>query len=202
VAPNDLVIIYFSGHGTKITDNNGDEKDGADEMLVTYDSKCKSKPKKDNGWRDDDFVSVVNNLPTARVLTVMDTCYSSGMILGPNSLQLKNARSKFFVKGELGVIEHNSKPDKSNVIRTEVGNLDSLKGLLLAAASEKQEALEVDEGGLFTIKLLENFSNDLKQAFLQAVEYIETGTQNTQMPQAVGNWDIIEEHPSIWDIAN
>ena len=35
--PGDTVIIYFSGHGMQIPDDNGDESDGQDEVLAPYD---------------------------------------------------------------------------------------------------------------------------------------------------------------------
>lgn len=35
--PGDLVVIYWSGHGGQIPDDNGDEPDGLDEFLVTHD---------------------------------------------------------------------------------------------------------------------------------------------------------------------
>lgn len=35
--PGDTVFIYFSGHGSQIPDDNGDEKDGIDELLIPHD---------------------------------------------------------------------------------------------------------------------------------------------------------------------
>jgi hypothetical protein len=35
--PGDTVFIYFSGHGMQIPDDNGDERDGTDEILVPHD---------------------------------------------------------------------------------------------------------------------------------------------------------------------
>ena len=37
VTKEDKVLFYFSGHGTRIKDQNGDEEDGMDEILTTYD---------------------------------------------------------------------------------------------------------------------------------------------------------------------
>ncbi|MDM8566919.1 caspase family protein [Candidatus Halobeggiatoa sp. HSG11] len=84
VINGDKVIIYFSGHGGHIQDNNGDEKDGWDEALITYDIKGKDDDnvKESDVLRDDHFIAQVNKLTTAKVLTVMDTCFSSDMYLG------------------------------------------------------------------------------------------------------------------------
>jgi hypothetical protein len=206
MASHDLVIIYFSGHGTFIEDNNGDEADRWDEILVTYDSQCKKKVKDDkvkddDGLRDDYFVKLVNHLPTDRVLTVMDTCFSSGMVLGsslPNPL-LANARSKILVKGECGTQAPSLQSDKKNLIKNEVGNLDSLKGLLLAAADEKQNAFEIEKGGLFTVEFVEQLRQyaDLKKAFEQTVQQVQEITRESkspQTPQAIGKWEILEEN--------
>jgi hypothetical protein len=35
--PGDRVYFYFSGHGLQVKDQNGDEEDGLDEALSTYD---------------------------------------------------------------------------------------------------------------------------------------------------------------------
>jgi hypothetical protein len=201
LASHDLVIIYFSGHGTFIEDDNGDEKDGWDEILVTYDSQCKKKVKDDNGLRDDYFVKLANNLPTDRVLTVMDTCFSSGMVLGSSlpNLLLANVQSKFLVKGEFGTQAPRPQSDKKILIKNEVGNLDSLKGLLLAAADEKQNAFEIEKGGLFTVKFIEQLRQyaDLKKAFeqtkIQVLEITEK-SKSPQTPQAIGKWEILEEN--------
>jgi hypothetical protein len=200
----DLAIIYFSGHGTRVRDNNHDEQDGWDEALVTYDIKGKHRYdiKDDDGLRDDRFVKLVNALPTDRVLTVMDTCFSSGMYLGPRNPDalLINARRKFLVKGPLGTGEPRFGSNENTVIKNEVGNLDSLKGLLLAAASEKEAALELPkQGSLFTLNFVEQLqkSADLKKAFNRAAEQVLEKTKHRQVPQtpqARGKWKILEEN--------
>jgi hypothetical protein len=197
---NDLVIIYFSGHGSQIADDNGDERDGWDEALVTYDIKGKSNDdvKATDILRDDRFTALVNALPTDKILTVMDTCFSSGMYLkksSSNSL-LAKARSKFLVKGEIGT--QAPRLQTNSAIKNENGNFDPLKGLLLAAAAENEKALEIpNQGGLFTIEFVQQLKKlgDIKPAFEQAAQQVKEKTQNgkfQQTPQAIGKWEVLE----------
>jgi hypothetical protein len=197
LAPDDLVILYFSGHGTFIKDNDGDEKDGWDEILVTYDSQCKYPVKDEEGLRDDNFVNLVNGLRTERVLTVMDSCFASGMLLSskPSNSLLANARPKFFQIGWWGSEAPRFEADEKRLIKNEVGNLDGLKGLLLAAADEKQYALETTNGGLFTFTFVKQLSQyaDFKKAFVKTAHQIKKMTGQSQSPQAIGQWEILEE---------
>jgi len=120
VINGDLVIIYFSGHGSYIYDYNGDEEDGKDEILISYDVKGKNEDNIDLNSDvivDDNFTALVNALPTARILTVMDTCFSLGMYLGQQDQPNSNARIKSFVKGEIGTQLPNLPKDKSRFIK-------------------------------------------------------------------------------------
>ena len=71
----DEIFIHYSGHGTRIRDNNGDEIDGYDEAIVTQD-----------GWavRDDYFHALLGWIPpSVKVNILMDCCYSgTGMDVG------------------------------------------------------------------------------------------------------------------------
>lgn len=73
---DDLVVFYFSGHGSYDTDFNGDEEDGFDEYLVPYDAKP------DNLYgtavRDDEIGDWLSSLASRCVLLVLDTCFSGG----------------------------------------------------------------------------------------------------------------------------
>lgn len=197
IRKQDLAIIYFSGHGSWVGDNNGDEKDRRDEVLVTYDVKCKHRydVKEEDSLRDDRFVQLINTLPTDRVLTVLDTCFSAGMYLGPNNPEPlpSKALSKFMVKGPFGNQDSSSAYHANNLIENEVGNMDSLKGLLLAAATEEEKALEISKGGLFTLKLLTQLQKyaNWRTAFKQATKQIQKH-KPPQTPQAIGKWEILE----------
>lgn len=72
--PNDIIVIYFSGHGSRAPDDDGDEADGWDETLLTSDART------DNVYdiRDDEFGEWLQELSrrTPNVTVILDTCNS------------------------------------------------------------------------------------------------------------------------------
>ena len=69
VTSNDTVIVYFSGHGTKVPDRDREERDGQDEAIRLLDAKL----------IDDDFSREMNTLPTKHVIAFIDSCFSAGL---------------------------------------------------------------------------------------------------------------------------
>ena len=73
--PGDRAYLYFSGHGLQVKDQNGDEEDGLDEALSTYDIVAG-----DGDWTnvilDDDIDAVLEKLKDRKVSLVIDACHS------------------------------------------------------------------------------------------------------------------------------
>lgn len=78
VAPGDILVFQFSGHGTQMRDVTGVESDGMDEMIVPADAK-------ESGYIADNLLHelLAQPLPSgARLTAVMDCCHSgTGMDL-------------------------------------------------------------------------------------------------------------------------
>jgi len=71
---DDLVVIFFAGHGTRGTDIAPiDEADGLDECLATYSSSG-------NYIRDDELDTWLDALDSQHVVVVIDSCFSGGFI--------------------------------------------------------------------------------------------------------------------------
>lgn len=92
--PGDRVYLYFSGHGLQVKDTSGDEEDGMDEAISTYDIKAG-----DDDWTnvilDDDLEAVLEKLKGRAVTLVIDACHSGTISrsLSPQALSgLKGAR--------------------------------------------------------------------------------------------------------------
>jgi len=73
--PGDRVYFYFSGHGLQVKDVSGDEEDGLDEALSTYDIAAG-----DGDWTnvilDDEIDAMLAKLKDRAVTIVIDACHS------------------------------------------------------------------------------------------------------------------------------
>ncbi len=71
---NDLLFVYFSGHGGRIPDDDpGEEADGFDEALFLYDSAYIS---------DDALEQYLARVPMRRIVVMVDSCFSGGLLGG------------------------------------------------------------------------------------------------------------------------
>jgi hypothetical protein len=74
--PGDAIFCHYSGHGGKVRDDDGDEKDGYDETLVPLDYASKGQ------IRDDDlFKALIGPMPKGVVMTCVMDCCHSGTVL-------------------------------------------------------------------------------------------------------------------------
>lgn len=79
--PGDICVFHFSGHGEQVFDDNGDEADGYDEALVTYDAPMEYQPGVEKHLRDDDFGLKLEQIRTklgsnGNLLVIVDACHS------------------------------------------------------------------------------------------------------------------------------
>eukprot|EP00442_Polarella_glacialis_P019117 CAMPEP_0115079740 /NCGR_PEP_ID=MMETSP0227-20121206/18279_1 /TAXON_ID=89957 /ORGANISM="Polarella glacialis, Strain CCMP 1383" /LENGTH=451 /DNA_ID=CAMNT_0002467283 /DNA_START=38 /DNA_END=1393 /DNA_ORIENTATION=+ len=91
-APDDTFIFYYTGHGDKLPDQNGDEQDGTDEAICTVrDGLCNQG----TFLRDDDFAQMIQTYVKANNVVVLMDCCHSGTIcdMNKNQWQGKNALS-------------------------------------------------------------------------------------------------------------
>jgi hypothetical protein len=74
-----LVLVAYSGHGGKLPDDNGDEDDGWDEFLATYDTDEVGGGLV-NVIRDDLLDAWLSELESERVVVLLDSCFAAGMM--------------------------------------------------------------------------------------------------------------------------
>ncbi|MBP2230044.1 hypothetical protein J2847_003347 [Azospirillum agricola] len=197
--PDDLVLIYFSGHGSTVPDDDGDEEDGLDEVFIPFDVEGKAYPTEQDIVRDDRFAEMVGRIRTNRVVSVLDTCHSGGL---RKSFTVTGARTKFLTKGILGTTPPRAPAGGASARRKDLpGGVDGtslgvpdVKGLVVAAAREDQYALEGADGSLFTLAWLEAMARGgtLRSAFQSAAQETERTSRGQQNPTLSGDLGLLD----------
>ena len=93
---DDIVLFFFSGHGTHISDPEGEEHDGYDEALVPYDY-----PQTGDLITDDELEELLSQIKSKHIIVILDSCYSGGFIekeLQGKTLVAKTLPGKDLVK--------------------------------------------------------------------------------------------------------
>jgi hypothetical protein len=155
VAPQDKVLFYFSGHGSYVKDDNGDEPDGTDEVILPTDTQVAGGSLK-NALVDDELGTLLDGLPTRNVYVFLDSCHSGTATrsLGGDYV------SKFFT--------YPGMPTPKQAVGAARG-LDSKKGaasethVVITAATEREQAQAGKQGSLFTIALLATVEYAVKE---------------------------------------
>ena len=86
--PGDAVVFYYSGHGTQVPDDNGDEADGVDEALCPTDI---SKKDPATWLRDDTLTEWLAQVRTEKVTVILDSCFSGTATRADDALIAKFA---------------------------------------------------------------------------------------------------------------
>jgi metacaspase-1 len=98
--PGDVVVFHYSGHGHRITDDNGDELDGYDEVLVPYGAPADLHATTYHGERhirDDELGARLAVLrrkvaPGGAVLVTIDACFSGSATRGQEERPVRGVR--------------------------------------------------------------------------------------------------------------
>jgi hypothetical protein len=69
----DYVVFYYSGHGIRVEDLDGDEPDGYDEALLTYEGT------ESYAVVDDVLHAWLQRIPARQITVIADTCYSGNI---------------------------------------------------------------------------------------------------------------------------
>lgn len=190
--PQDVAMIFYSGHGAQVKDPTNTSEDGLDEAFVPYDFETNPKPSgRDLIWAHE-FATWVNALRTDHVITVIDACHSAGLYRSLDSA-IVGAKPKAY-RPPPGLDLTMPAEERGPKTRAMGGRGRPVaKGVLLAAARRDQSALEGEDGGVFVMTLLRLIYNSsdgsLGDFFVAAQSRVNQQTQEKQSPQAVGDLD-------------
>jgi hypothetical protein len=192
VDSGDIVVFYFSGHGSRISDDNGDEADQFDETLVPYDSR--DSKGKIFDIRDDDIYKFLVELyqKGAYIMLFIDSCHSgSAMRIGrsnararwiPTDLRKENREREGGVVKYVGDGRNGFLPDLPNYIA-------------ITATTDQSKAYEIEKDGeffgAFSLALLNALGNLPKDvSYRELMNSIRNQMQITmpsQKPQFEGD---------------
>ena len=146
VQPQDKVLIYFSGHGTQLTDTNGDESDGVDEALAMHDMRF-NEGQLEGVLVDDRFYELLSQIPSQSVFLIVDACHSgtgyralNDALTGATQAQAKSYRYPGIPAKLEGGFTVAAKEAPENFAA-------------LMAAADDQQSLATQSGSLFTVAL-------------------------------------------------
>jgi hypothetical protein len=166
----DMVFFYYSGHGTRIEDQNGDEEDGYDEALCPVDVKPRANDILDSKLiLDDELGELFRKLRGRDVIAIVDACHSATVTTrGKGTKQLEDTpgvRARFIPVR----IAH---PEMRLLQRSIPVQRDIPEGqIFLFSSREDQKSFEFNypDGfhGIFTFNLCELLK---KQKFITYIE--------------------------------
>ncbi len=177
VKPTDRILFYFTGHGTQIPDQDGDEIDKADEALVLYDTQLSANKKALlNVLRDDELADLLNQIPSNNILLLVDACHNG---TSDKSLSFQNNNISLSGKAVSKFFEYPNMP-RSYLKNTTplVGNKEQNndKYIILTAAADDEKALTTKNGSLFTRGIFQIIQQAVQQKRNISLKEIQTKT--------------------------
>jgi hypothetical protein len=150
--PEDMVIIFFAGHGTAEPDSENPDGDGLEKYLLAYDSRPEDLYSTAIAMREISYI--FKRIKTERLIFISDACYSGAA--GGRTVNITGARSKIegdfltrITQGKGKVIITASAANEVSVEKDElrhgVFTYYLLEGLRGAADTDRDGAVTVDE---------------------------------------------------------
>ncbi len=202
-AANDRVLIYFSGHGTQVPDDNTDESDRLDEVLVAQDAQFTQTPENPliNVLRDDEFGELLAAIPSQNIYVLIDACNSG---TSTKSLDFGATQDVAKVWKYPGLYD-NSGINKGSFRPVEVPNnsTSSAKYVLLSAAQDDEYAQASPNGSYFTLgiynavmNLSDNDSVTMSDLEAKTSDYIRRSLSSR--PEQIHRPNLLGE-PELWN---
>lgn len=146
VAAGDTVVIYMSGHGTQIPDDNGDEDDGLDEAFLPVDAvppqPGATRFDMTNVIRDDRIGELIGALrqKDAHVWLVVDSCHSGTIARAANDEQ----RAKEISPADFGLPAAASAGPGAQKTLADQENVAAMKGSFVAFYASQSDEMSME----------------------------------------------------------
>lgn len=192
VGPTDKALIYYSGHGVRVADDNGDETDDTcDEALFSSDLEP---------IRDDEINVFLDKLQAQEVLLLVDSCFSGTIYRGAEA----SGKPKF-IRDQNVICSIGSNGQRSRV-SDEVSEFFDGNIIGFSASANNELAMDSPSGGEFTIALHNTIMSSPNLSFWQLKDSlanrirIKLPPSHVHTPQLFGPTDWL--HKSVFDFGN
>jgi len=200
IGPRDRVLIYFSGHGSQVPDENNDEKDKFDEVLLLYDTTLSAKNGRQslNGvLHDDRFHRMLAQIKSRNILVILDACHSGsatrGLQLTPQTIPATDAQVKYFYYSPM--LETAGGSGRFDLMEPSTSTDINGRYVAITACRDDEKTVATSQGSIFTLGLHQT----LRAAAAAGVSITpeELQRQTTRYIQQQIRSDVIAFHPQI-----
>src|SRR5579871_1438758 len=210
VGPNDRVLVYFSGHGTRVPDPRPAKAGELDDALVLHDvktAKLNGKATLANVLLGYEFGESLAAIPSKHILVLVDACHSG---TATRTLSLGNRR----LGDGTGAVKYFNWPGAptGQATRGLKASTGAENYAAVSAARDDEYAIATEHGGLFTLGVLDTIDGASRDARRLSVAdlrsatatYIEkhTDEQSRHHPVADGNKALIDGQLDLIPLRN
>lgn len=150
--PSERAWFYYSGHGSQIRDEDGDEEDGADEILVLHDARFDAQGRPTGGVLVDDWFAARLRSASAREIFVLVDACNSGTVTKAMPDPLGVHSWKRYIPVPLGDLPARSATAGASQF-VDTKSLRPVPHVALSAVEDFQLAPATANGSPFTIAL-------------------------------------------------
>ncbi len=201
-----IAVFHYSGHGQQIMDDNGDEIDGYDEAIVSYNAKVRYQPgvyTGQNHIRDEELGAKMDSLrlklgAKGNVLVILDACHSGSGTRGGDEVAKHRGTQYPFAKEGYTPTSKSDKSDNNSIAANPNGSdkMAPMVGFFGASPHELNYETE-DENhngvGSLSYAFSRVFSNADKNStyrgIFDKIKVEMSGFAPKQTPQAEGQLD-------------
>ncbi|WP_353218252.1 caspase family protein [Sandarakinorhabdus sp.] len=212
VSADDVILIYYSGHGTQVADTDGDEPDGGDEVILGYDTGYMTTANGDKGLRgvinDDEIGQLLRQSPSKNVILMIDACHSgtidrSAALPGGFQGETRGV-SKFFSWSGMG-----GKAPKAFNPQARAGDAAGSGAYVsLSAAADSEVAQATSTGSVFTVGVTRAIAEKsagraiTPRDLLNGARVFITQERQTQTPEINGSPDLMDKPLKLTSVAD
>ncbi|UCD78131.1 MAG: caspase family protein [Desulfobacterales bacterium] len=158
--PQDRILLYFSGHGSQVPDENDDEKDHFDEVLLLYDVTLTQRQGRltlNGVLHDDHFANLLAKMKSRHILVILDACHSGSATrsirLPPRSIPIHDAQVKYFYYSPM--LEAAGGSGRFDVMEPDASAAAGSRYVAISACRDDEQTIATAQGSIFTLGLRE-----------------------------------------------